>query len=70
MVHAVLPDGSRVIRRDNSSKWFIQHPDGKFENVKLDKAVEVALTGKVRLNVYGGTVFDSRIRKAAAARKA
>lgn len=69
-VHAILPDGRRVIRLDNASKWYIENlAEGTRKHVKLDEAVEVAMEGSVKFNVYGGTVFEARVRRVLAARR-
>lgn len=70
MVHAVLPDGRRVVRRDNASKWFFLSPDESYQKVTMDQAVEASLTGEYRLGIYGGTIFDARVRRALKAKRA
>jgi hypothetical protein len=70
MVHAILPDGRRVVRRDTASKWFILNTDESYQSIKMDQAVDVSLTGEYRLGIYGGTIFDARMRRAMKARRA
>lgn len=67
-VHAILPDGRRVIRRD--LKWFVEDvAAGTLTPVNADEAAAIAMEGAVRFGVYGGIKFDAKVRRLLAARQ-
>lgn len=65
-VHAVLVDGSEVVRYDRAGKWFSERDD--LRPVKLTLASAVRLASQVGARAYlgrsGGRRFDAGVRNA------
>lgn len=65
-VHAVLADGSEIVRYDRAGRWYVEEPTGHRYRVRFGDAVHLASGRGVRLNagLPGGRRFDCGVREA------
>lgn len=62
-VHAVLSDGTEVVRYDRAGKWYLEKGDVR-QKVTLDAAARASLAdaeAQVRLGISGGKAFDAKV---------
>ncbi len=63
-VHAVLGDGSLIIRYDRAGKWFQEFPDKRRQKIDIRTAARLAAPARtVNLGLPGGNTFDALVRK-------
>lgn len=69
-VHAVLPDGTEVVRYDRAGKWYLEKQGTQYRKVLVqDAARKASVPGAgVTFDLPGGKQFDSIVRKRRAAR--
>lgn len=63
-VHAVLDDGSELVRYDKAGKWFREPTTGKRVKLDIKTAARLAAPARtVNLGLPGGSTFDALVRK-------
>jgi len=64
-VHATLPSGDLIVRRDRSGKWYRESEGHRYPLASLAEAVRLASApGSVpHLGLPGGKLFDAAVRR-------
>lgn len=68
-IHAVMADGSEIVRYDRAGKWYLERRDGH-KHITLREAAEFAIEPGARINDArpGGQSFRAEVRKLEAGR--
>lgn len=63
-VHAITPNGERIVRLDRAGKWYVE-TGIVARRISIAEAVDLSTHrgSTVFLGRAGGKVFDSRVRK-------
>jgi hypothetical protein len=64
IVHGQTVDHAEIVRYDRAGKWYFEWPDRlrPRRQVTIGEAARAAVEGKFYLGLYGGRVFDQRVR--------
>jgi len=63
-VHALLTDGTEIVRYDRAGKWYVEQPDGYRRLLTLTEATQFVVHRREWLpGRIGGSAFDRRMTK-------